>query len=256
MSVASFPPWTLTILVFVVAFFYASVGFGGASGYLAAMGLFVLSTDLMASTALTLNIIVAGLAFSAYRQAGHFRPRLLWPFLLASVPMAFVGGYIEITDTLYRTLLYLALSYLGVRLLFSNGPAENKVGNDDVSWLWTLGSGAAIGLLSGMLGLGGGIFLSPLIVLSGWGTAKEAAASSAGFIIVNSISSILGRILGGNFLFGVFGLVLLPAGLAGGWLGSRWGAQKLSGPSMRRLLGIVLLLGVLQYFWLQFWQSS
>lgn len=242
------PPWTLVILVFVVAFFYASVGFGGASGYLAAMGLFVLSTDLMASTALTLNIIVAGLAFVAYQQAGHFRARLLWPFLITSVPMSFVGGYIEVTDALYRVLLNLALAYVGVRLLLFDGLDEANAGKVKVSWLWTLSSGAVIGLLSGMLGLGGGIFLSPLIVLSGWGTAKEAAASSAAFIIVNSVSSILGRWLGGNFVFGVFGLTLLPVGLAGGWLGSRWGAQRLSGPSMRRLLGIVLLLGVVQFF--------
>lgn len=247
MDLATLPPWTLVLLVFVVAFFYASVGFGGASGYLAAMGLFVLSTDLMASTALTLNIIVAGLAFVAYQQAGHFRARLLWPFLVTSVPMSFVGGYIEVTDALYRILLNLALAYVGVRLIFFDGLDEANAGKVKVSWLWTLSSGAVIGLLSGMLGLGGGIFLSPLIVLSGWGTAKEAAASSAGFIIVNSVSSILGRWLGGNFVFGLFGLTLLPVGLVGGWLGSRWGAQRLSGPSMRRLLGIILLLGVIQF---------
>ncbi|MEZ4830427.1 MAG: TSUP family transporter [Caldilineaceae bacterium] len=252
MDPAMLPPWTLVVLVFVVAFFYASVGFGGASGYLAAMGLFALSTDMMASTALTLNIIVAGMAFGAYVRAGHFRARLLWPFLLTSVPMAFVGGYIDVSDLLYRTLLYLALAYLGVRLLLFDGVDESQSGAIRASWLWMLLSGAAIGLLSGMLGLGGGIFLSPLIVLSGWGKAKEAAASSAGFIIVNSVSSIVGRLLGGNFVFGAFGLALLPVGLAGGWLGSRWGAEKLSGPSMRRLLGAVLLLGVVQYFWVQF----
>ncbi|MEZ4635977.1 MAG: TSUP family transporter [Caldilineaceae bacterium] len=126
MDPAMLPPWTLVVLVFVVAFFYASVGFGGASGYLAAMGLFALSTDMMASTALTLNIIVAGMAFGAYVRAGHFRARLLWPFLLTSVPMAFVGGYIDVSDLLYRTLLYLALAYLGVRLLLFDGVDESQ----------------------------------------------------------------------------------------------------------------------------------
>jgi uncharacterized membrane protein YfcA len=245
----SLPPLQLIILVLLVAFLYSSVGFGGASGYLAAMSLYALSTQLMASTSLALNILVASIAFIAYWQEGHFRPRLLLPFLLASVPAAFLGGYIEVTDTLYRTLLYVALSYVSIRLLFfDNVKAEGAAHLVKAPWLWVLLSGAGIGLLSGILGLGGGIFLAPVIVLSGWGTPKEAATSSAGFIVVNSISSILGRLLGGNFVFGIYGALLLPAGLIGGILGARLGSRYLSGPAMRRLLGIILLLGVVQYF--------
>jgi uncharacterized protein len=245
----SLPPVELIILILVVAFLYSSVGFGGASGYLAAMSFYALSTQLMASTSLVLNILVAAIAFIAYWQEGHYRSRLLLPFLLASVPAAFLGGYIEVTETFYRTLLYVALLYVGIRLLFFDRFHERSVEQPiHAPWLWMLLSGALIGLISGILGLGGGIFLAPVIILSGWGTPKEAATSSAGFIVVNSISSILGRLLGGNFVFGIYGAILLPAALIGGLLGSRLGAHYLSGPAMRRLLGIILLLGVVQYF--------
>jgi uncharacterized protein len=245
----SLPPLQLIILVLLVAFLYSSVGFGGASGYLAVMSLYALPTQLMASTSLALNILVASIAFIAYWREGYSRPRLLLPFLLASVPAAFLGGYTEVTDTIYRTLLYVALSYVGIRLLFfDNVKAERAAHLVKAPWLWVLLSGAGIGLLSGILGLGGGIFLAPVIILSGWGTPKEAASASAGFIVVNSISSILGRLLGGNFVFGIYGALLLPAALIGGLLGARLGSRYLSGPAMRRLLGIILLLGVVQYF--------
>jgi uncharacterized membrane protein YfcA len=239
----------LITIVFVVAFLYSSVGFGGASGYLAAMSLFALTPNLMASTALTLNILVATIAFVAYKRAGYFQPRLLLPFLLTSVPMSFVGGFIEVEARIYHVLLYLALIYVAVRLLFFNSPVEQTMeGQKEYVWSWILVSGALIGLLSGILGLGGGIFLSPLIVLSGWGTPKEAATSSAAFIVVNSISTILGRLLGGNFVFGVFGAVLLPVGLLGALGGSRLGALYFSSATLRRILGAVLLLAVVRYF--------
>jgi uncharacterized protein len=251
MTPDTFPAWQLITLVFAVAFLYSSVGFGGASGYLAAMSLFAISADLMASTALALNILVASIAFATYLQAKHFNARLLLPFLLTSAPASFIGGYISIDEALYHLLLYVALSYVGLRLLFFSRLeriAGDPVVKPEASWLWILIGGAGIGLLSGVLGIGGGIFLSPLIVLSGWGTPKEAAASSAGFIVVNSGSALLGRMIGSNFMFGLFGTVLLPIGLIGGLLGSYLGARYLSGAVLRRLLGVILLLAVARYF--------
>jgi len=248
MSAGGLPSWELVVLVFGVAFLYSSVGFGGASGYLAAMSLFVLPVDLMASTALVLNIVVAGVAFFAYWQAGHFAPQLLLPLLLTSVPAAFLGGYIEVQEAVYRTLLYLALGYVGVRMIAFNDLRPRMDGAARRIWPWMLASGVAIGLISGLLGLGGGIFLSPLIILAGWGTPKQAAATSAGFIVANSISGVLGRVVGGNFVFGLFGMALLPVGLIGGMAGSRLGARHLSGTTLRRVLGVLLLLVVLRYF--------
>ncbi len=241
----SLPPWQLLILAFGVAFLYSSVGFGGGSGYLAVMSLFAISTQLIASTALALNILAASIAFFIYWQSGHFKPALLWPFLLTSLPAAFLGGYLEVHDALYLIILYAALAYVGVQLLWWDQSIRPANAPRRFAWPVILGSGLLIGLLSGLVGLGGGIFLSPLIVLSGWGTPKEASASSAGFIVINSISGLLGRVIGGNFAFGLLGATLLPVGLAGALIGSWLGAHYLSGTLLRRILGIILLLTVL-----------
>lgn len=243
------PPWSLVILAFGVAFLYASVGLGGGSGYLAAMSLFVIATPLIASTALTLNILAASVAFLTYRQRGHFEPTLLWPFLLTSIPAAFLGGYLRLPDTLYLMILYVVLAYVGLHLLFWEPVIPTPSISRRVSWLTILLSGFVIGLLSGMVGLGGGIFLSPLIVLTGWGTPKQAAAASSAFVVVNSASGLLGRILGGTFVLGILGASLLPVGFAGALLGSRVGARYLSGRWLRRLLGLVLLLTVVSYLY-------
>ncbi len=245
----TFPPWPLVLLAFGVAFLYASVGLGGGSGYLAAMSLFAITTPLIASTALTLNILAASVAFVTYRQDGHFVPTLLWPFLLTSLPAAFVGGYLRLPDTFYLLILYAVLAYIGLQLLFWTPTAQPTATPTRLPWLVILVSGGLIGLLSGMVGLGGGIFLSPLIVLTGWGTPKQAAAASSAFIVANSASGLLGRILGGTFVLGVMGAALLPVGFVGALLGSRLGARYLSGTSLRRWLGLVLLLTVVSYLY-------
>jgi hypothetical protein len=212
------------------------------------MSLFVIPIQVMASTALMLNVLVASLAFIAYARAGHFSARLLLPLLIGSVPAAFVGGYVSLTDTVYFLLLNGALMYVGLRLVLNWGGASDDGDRlAPISVISMLLAGAGIGLLSGMLGLGGGIFLSPLIVLARWGEPKQAAAASAGFIVVNSISGILGRMAGDTLIVGWLGVGLLPVGLLGGMLGSRVGANYLSGPAVRRLLGLILLLAVLRY---------
>ncbi len=243
------PSFSLVVAVGAIAFLYASVGFGGASGYLAAMSLFNFSPQVMASTALTLNLLVASIAFWAYFRAGHFLPRLLWPFLLTSIPAAFVGGYIHIPTNTYLILLYLSLSYVCARMLFYRelSEAEGEARREFPLWMGML-AGGAIGLLSGIIGIGGGIFLSPLIVVSRWGTPKQAAASAAAFIFVNSASGLIGRVAGGTLELGILGLALLPAGLIGALGGSRLGARYLSNAGLRRVLGVVLLIAVTR-FW-------
>lgn len=242
------PPWQLALLVFGVAFFYSSVGFGGASGYLAAMSLFALAPQFMASTALILNVVVSSVAFVTYYRAGHFSFPLLWPFLLTSVPAAFVGGFFPVNEKLYLILLYGALAYVGLRLLVdSTAKWEEAQSSQSISYPWALIAGTGIGLFSGILGLGGGIFLSPIIVLARWGTSKQAANVCAAFILVNSVSGLAGRVVGGNFLFGLMGAALLPLGLAGAMLGSRLGAHTLNGSGVRRLLGAILLLAALRF---------
>lgn len=246
------PPLPLLILVPIIAFLYSSVGFGGASGYLAVMGLFQLSTSLMASTALTLNVVVAGISFTSYARAGHLEKRLLLPFLATSIPAAFLGGYFKINDTLYFLILYGVLTYIMVRMLFFPSKGDESASLRPVPLPLALLSGAAIGMLSGMVGIGGGVFLSPLIILLHWGTTKQASAAAAAFIVLNSISGLLGRLSGGNFELGTLGLVLLPLGILGAWLGSWLGARRFSGRLLQRLLGLVLLIAVSKYWLTRF----
>ncbi|MBI2332700.1 MAG: sulfite exporter TauE/SafE family protein [Chloroflexi bacterium] len=206
----------LPLLVFVIATLYSSVGFGGASGYLIAMNFFGIPADVMSSTALVLNIFVASISFVNYARAGHFRPRLLIPFLITSIPAAFIGGTIKLSEQTYTTLLYAVLTYLAIRMVLFPTLTEKTNWTPRSVPLWAaLLTGAVIGLLSGMIGIGGGIFLSPIIIFMQWGDAKQAAASAGGFIAINSISGLIGRFANDTFTMGEFGISLLVVGLLG-----------------------------------------
>jgi uncharacterized membrane protein YfcA len=231
----------ISILVFLVAVLYSSVGHGGASGYLAVLSLFVVAPATMASTALVLNVFVAGIALFAYARAGHLSIKLAWPFLVLSIPAAFVGGYIQVSDKAYFILLALALLFAAFRLAMS-APLQTGTGTlVTVSLPVSLGVGAGIGLLSGIVGVGGGIFLSPLMIILKWADAKRASAVAALFIVVNSISGLLGRFAKGNLIIGEF-LPLIAVAFLGGLLGSYFGAYRFSGLVLRRLLSVVLII--------------
>ena len=243
-------PILIYFLVLLIAFLYASVGFGGATGYLAAMSLFDIPPQVMASTALMLNILVASISFSSFYRAGHLRPELLWPFLLTSIPAAFFGGYFRVSDQTYVILLYVVLTFVALQMLF-----QKKQKSDDVQSLRPVPPllamiiGVGVGLLSGVVGIGGGIFLSPLILLASWGNSKQASAVAAAFIVLNSASGLLGRMVGGTFFLDAFGLSLIPLGLAGALVGSYWGARRLSIPGLRRVLGFVMIFLVSSFWW-------
>lgn len=242
----------LHLLVFVIAVLYSSAGFGGASGYLVAMNFLGIPANVIASTVLVLNIFVSSISFTSYARAGHFHPRTLFPFLITSIPAAFIGAAIKISEQSYTTLLYIVLTYLAIRMVLLPTLTEKIDWEPRPIPLWAaLLSGAAIGLLSGMIGIGGGIFLSPLIILMQWGDSKQAAASAGGFIAINSISGLLGRFSNGTLTLGEFGLPLLIAGLSGALLGSQLGATKFSGAGVRRALGIILTFAV-GAFWFNF----
>lgn len=242
----------LYLLVFIIAVLYSSAGFGGASGYLIAMNFFGIPANVMASTALILNIFVSSISFTSYARAGYFRPRLLLPFLITSIPAAFIGATIKISAQAYTTLLYVVLTYLALRMVLFPTLTEKLNWMPHPIPLWAaLVSGAVIGLLSGMLGIGGGIFLSPLIILMQWGDSKQAAASAGGFIAINSLSGLAGRFSNGTLAFGDYGFSLLAAGLLGALIGSRLGAMKFSSSGVRRALGTILTIAVGTY-WLNF----
>lgn len=236
-------PWQialLALLLFVVAALYSSVGHGGASGYLAVLSLFAFAPQEMATTALVLNVLVAGMAFLQFQRAGFFRLRLLLSFLVASVPAAFVGGLVHIPPTVYALVLAAVLAFTAVRLGWPRSQAQELSSTGSPSPMLTLPTGAGIGLLSGMVGVGGGIFLSPVLLIMRWASIKETAAVSAAFIVVNSLAGLAGRFTSGNWELGAL-LWLVPVAFAGGLLGSYSGAWLLQSPTLRRLLALVLL---------------
>jgi hypothetical protein len=241
-------PELLTLLlglIFFVAFAYSSVGHGGASGYLAALSFFGFAPAAMAPSALLLNLLVAGLSFVAYWRAGHFVWRLLWPFLLTSIPFAFLGGLLGISPRVYLVLLAAVLLFASFRL-FVNPTASQQESFVSPPTFWVaLPVGAAIGFLSGMVGVGGGIFLSPLVILLGWADAKRTAAVSAAFIWINSVAGLYGHLSRTSVDWPTM-LWLVGAAFIGGALGSTLGARRFRGLWLRRILAVVLLFAVLK----------
>jgi hypothetical protein len=227
----------LPALVFLVAALYSSVGHGGASGYLAALALCGYAPAEMKTSALLLNLLVAGIAFVNYRRAGHFNARLFWPFAVASIPAAFVGGLMKIAPSVYAGLLAFALVAAALRLIL---PDFKKSTPSPPNLPISAAVGAGTGLLSGMVGVGGGIFLSPIVILCGWADAKTTAGISAAFIWVNSAAGLLGQLRQGMpGALSLWPLALCAA--AGGLIGSNVGARRLTPMGLRRLLGAVLL---------------
>lgn len=235
-----------SMFVLSIAALYSSTDFGGASGYLTAMSLFSIPATVMASTALVPNILVSSISFTNHNHAGYLMPKLLVPFLITSVLAAFLGGYMKVSEEIYATSLYIVLTYLALRMSFFWTPAEVADWEAHPVFLWAvLLSGAVIGLLSRMIGMGGGIFLSMLILLMQWGTPKEAVVATSRFIVINSVSGLAGRILGSTLQFGLW---LFPAGLSGTLIGSRLGATRFSGVVAYSALGIILTIALSTYW--------
>ena len=232
--------WLLALSFFLIALLYSSVGHGGASGYLALLSFFFFSPAQMTTTALFLNCLVAGISFLTFTKAGYFSSRLILPFLVASVPAAFLGGFFPIPDRIYSFLLALALLVAAVRLFVSFRPSKS-MGVAPPSVKVALPVGAGIGWLSGIVGVGGGIFLSPLLLLLRWADPKETAAAASGFIMLNSLAGLAGRWMNGGIEIGALG-VFMSAAFLGGLIGARLGANHFSGMSLRRLLGVVLII--------------
>ena len=229
----------------IVSFFYASVGHGGASGYLALMALFSVTPGLMKPTALLLNLFVAGIAFYYYYKEGYFNKKLFLYFAIASIPMSFLGGFIEVDATIYKKVLAVLLIFAVLRILNVFGKENSQI--KEIKLWQGLIVGGAIGFFSGLVGIGGGIILSPIILLLHWGKMKEAAAVSALFIWVNSASGLVGQISGGvNLSLQSFGLVAIA--LIGGVLGAYYGSRKINNQKLRYVLAFVLVLASIKLF--------
>lgn len=229
------------ILLFIVALLYASVGHGGASGYLALMAIFGMQADTMKSSALMLNLFVSLVAFIQFYKGGHFHFRSFLPFALASIPLSFVGGMIHIDSRIYKILLGIFLIFAVIRMLFFDDLKSNKTVSPSLQISLLIGGG--IGLLSGLLGIGGGIILSPILILFYGMNQKQAAAISAIFIFVNSLAGLGGQLTKGIIFDPQIYMYVLIA-FIGGTVGSFLGASKLNHNALKYVLSIVLSIAV------------
>jgi uncharacterized membrane protein YfcA len=229
--------------MFLGAALYTSVGHAGASAYIALMALFGMPPVAMRPTALTLNVLVATFASFRFVKAGVFRGRTLWPFLAGSLPMAFVGGSIQLPGHFYRPLVGVVLLVSAVRLLW---PKELKAATEwrDPPVVAGVLGGALIGLLSGLTGTGGGIFLSPLLLFMGWSAPRSASGVAAVFILCNSVSGLLGNVAMLKALppdLPLFAVAVFAGALIGTTLGIR-----LAVPLILKALGVVLVIAGLK----------
>ena len=253
--------WLLAALIFAIAGLYAAVGHGGSSGYQAAMALLGVDPALMKPIALTLNIVVSSIATVRFLRAGYFSLRVFLPFALGSVPMAFIGGGLTLPPQIFKPLIGLVLLFAAFRLVVpvrertAAAPTDPHALAADPQtitaqliseptaphWLTGLAIGAALGLLSGMVGVGGGIFLSPLLVFMNWARLREISGISALFILVNSAAGLAAKPASLLLLPPALALYALAA-VAGGWLGAGYGSLQLGNTGIRRVLAAAILI--------------
>jgi uncharacterized membrane protein YfcA len=230
-------PFLIVAAIFVVAILYSSVGHGGASGYLAVMAILTVAPEVTRPTALVLNLFVASIAAVQFYRAGHFSWSLFWPFAATSIPFAFLGGMIKLPTNVYKIVLGLVLLFAAVRLAWSF-TKEADVGPPKI-WM-ALIIGAFIGLLSGLVGVGGGIFLTPVLLLMSWSETKTAAGVSALFIFVNSAAGLAGNYAQVSVLPQT-ALMWIVAAALGGSIGALLGATRFDSLMLRRVLALVLI---------------
>ena len=227
------------ILLFLVAFLYSSVGHGGASGYLALMALFNITPEVMKPTALLLNLFVSLTSFIQFYRGKHFEWKLFLPFAITSVPMAYLGGLMSLHDTFYKKILGILLIIPIVRFIFFANIKVHELKKPNL--YLSLIIGAAIGFLSGLIGIGGGIVLSPILLLLKWANMKQTAAISALFIFVNSLAGLAGQLQKGiNFNADMYAYVAVA--FIGGICGAYFGSLKFKQNILQYMLAVVLII--------------
>jgi len=226
-------------ILFFVAFLYAAVGHGGASGYLALMALYEVAPEEMKPTALVLNLFVSMTSFIQYYRGGYFVKKLFFPIAAASIPLAFVGGMITVEENIYKRILGILLLFPIIRFFFFKNmqDSELKQHNSTVAII----AGGIVGLLSGMIGIGGGIILSPILLLLQWTNQKQTAAISAAFIFVNSVSGLGGMLTQGISFTGDMVMYIIVA-FVGGLLGAYLGSKRFNQDVLKYILATVLVL--------------
>ena len=236
-------PYFIAVLFFIVAFTYSSVGLGGGSSYTALMAIFGFNALAIPTISLTLNLVVTSVGSFIFIRNKHARIKLVLPFLITSMPMAYLGGTLKIPKEIFYWVLLVSLVFVAVRIyLWPNTAIEHNIGQKGRITI-SLIAGSVLGLVAGIVGIGGGIYLIPLIIILGLGTEKEAAACGAIFIWLNSLSGLLARFQH-NPIDLMDYIPLIVAVLAGGTLGSFMGAFKFSPRVMEKMLGVIVIIAI------------
>ncbi len=237
-------PYFLAVLFCIVAFIYSSVGLGGASSYTALMAIFGISTLAIPMISLSLNLFVTSVGSFNFIRNKHAKIKLILPFLISSIPMAYLGGSLKLQKEIFYWVLLISLVFVAVRIYIWKNTTIKLDINQNGKIIISLIAGSILGLVAGIVGIGGGIYLVPLILILGLGTEKEAAACGAIFIWLNSFSGLLSR-----FQYNSIDLTnyipLIVAVLAGGTLGSFMGSFKFSPKAMEKILGTVIIVAIL-----------
>jgi len=244
MDVIISSPYFLAVLFFVVAFIYSSVGLGGGSSYTALMAIFGMNTLAIPMISLSLNLVVTSVGSFNFIRNKHAKIKLIIPFLISSMPMAYLGGALKLPKEIFYWVLLLSLVFVAARIYFWQNATIKLNIDQKGKFFISLLAGSVLGLVAGIVGIGGGIYLVPLIIILGLGTQKESAACGAIFIWLNSFSGLLSR-----FQYNSIDLTnyipLMVAVLAGGTLGSFMGSFKFSPAAMEKILGTVIIVAII-----------
>jgi len=234
--------WILIPAFAVISFVYGSVGLGGGSAYVATMALLGVDHTVMPMVALSLNLIVAGGGFAHYLRGGHFRHRLFVPLILSSAPAAFLAAQVPVSRTFFQGLLGCLLLLAAVRLLANPLLAKDRPHRETTNPLLLVLLGLVLGAAAGLTGIGGGIYLAPLLLVTRMATPKEAAALSSGLVVVNSAAGLAGRIVIGTAIPWMVLLPLAVVVLIAGQMGAFRGARRFQAATVRLVFGCLVLL--------------
>ncbi|MDO6674703.1 sulfite exporter TauE/SafE family protein [Tenacibaculum sp. 1_MG-2023] len=233
--------WYIILLFFIVAILYSSVGFGGGSSYLAVLALTGLLFTQIRATSLLCNVMVVTGNVLLYMQQKQYSWKKVIPLTLFSIPMAFLGGYLRISQTFFFILLGFTLLFAAITMWISNKVVTKNNKTTDLNLIKNASYGGVIGFISGMVGIGGGIFLAPLLHLTNWDTPKKIAATASFFILVNSISGLIGQYTNPEFSIDWnLTSILLITVFIGGQIGSRMSNQFFSSTQLKKATAILI----------------